>query len=103
MVSPAIITEAAHRLLEAAPGSRVILFGSHARGDAGPDSDVDFMVVEPQVKSRRAEMVRLSNVLRPLRIPADVLVTSQETFQQNSQVKGTVWHRAAKEGRVYEG
>lgn len=103
MVSQATIAEAAHLLLQAAPGSRVILFGSHARGDAGPDSDVDFMVVEPQVTSRRAEIVRLCNVLRPLRIPAEVLVTSHESFQENSQVKGTVWYRAAIEGRVYEG
>lgn len=102
MVTQATITEAVRRLHQAAPGSRVILFGSHARGDARPDSDVDFMVVEPQVTARRAEMVRLNDVLRSLRIPVDVLVTSEETFNRRRLVPGTVWYEAAREGRVYD-
>ena len=89
-------------LLEAAPKSRVILFGSHARGDADADSDVDFLVIEPQVQNRYAEMVRLREVLRPLLIPVDVLVVSQEKFDYWRDTPNTVYHRAAKEGRVYE-
>ena len=33
----------------AAPDAQVILFGSHARGEAGPHSDADFLVIEPEV------------------------------------------------------
>ena len=89
-------------LLEAAPGSRVILFGSHARGDAEADSDVDFMVVEPQVVNRHAEMVRLAEVLRPLLLPVDVVVVSAERFDYWQDTPNTVIYRAAKEGKVYE-
>lgn len=42
------IAEAGRRLAAAAPPqTRVILFGSHARGKAGPQSDLDRLVVEP--------------------------------------------------------
>ncbi len=45
-----LIEEAARRLASTArPPARVILFGSHARGDADDESDVDFVVIEPGV------------------------------------------------------
>jgi predicted nucleotidyltransferase len=76
MIDQATIERAVDSLLEAAPdGSRVILFGSHARGDARPDSDLDFLVIEPRVADHRAEMVRLHHVLQPMRVPVDVPVT----------------------------
>jgi predicted nucleotidyltransferase len=75
MVSDATIRDASRRLLEAAPNaSKIVLFGSFARGDAGLNSDVDFLVVEPGPIDRRAEMVRLRRALQPLRLPVDVLV-----------------------------
>ena len=69
--------QAAQLLGEAAKPARVILFGSYARGDAGEESDLDFLVVEPTLLDKFGEMVRLHQVLRPLRIAADVLVCSQ--------------------------
>ncbi len=101
MIDAELIDKAAQTLLEAAPGSRVILFGSHARGEARPDSDIDFLVVQPQVKARRAEMVRLSDALRSLGIYADVLVVSEETFQEWSDEPGTVVYQAVQEGKVF--
>lgn len=95
------IAEAVRRLQEAAPGSTVILFGSHARGDFGPDSDADFLVVEPEVAGRRDEMVRLRDVLRPLRIPVDVLVASADVFEKWSDTPGTVYYEAKLEGKVF--
>ena len=70
--------------------------------DAGPDSDLDFLVVEPSVVSRREEAVRLRDVLRPLRIPVDVLVVSEKTFRAWSDTPGTVLYVAAHEGRVFD-
>ena len=102
MIDDATITKAVDLLRQAAPGARVILFGSHARGQAGPVSDLDFLVVEPAVEARREEMVRLRDVLRPLRIPADVLVTSECTFQEWADTPGTVFYEASREGRVFD-
>jgi predicted nucleotidyltransferase len=102
MVTRETIEEAARLLLAAAPGSKVILFGSHARGDAREDSDVDFLVVEPQVEDGCAEAVRLTDVLRPLLLPVEVLVVSAERFDYWRDTPNTVMYRAVREGKVYE-
>ena len=96
------IEQAAHLLLAAAPGSKVILFGSHARGQAAPDSDLDFLVIEPMVTDHLAEMVRLRAALNPLRISADVLVVSEKVFDEWRDTPNTVIYDAAREGRIYE-
>lgn len=90
-------------LFEAAPaGSRVILFGSRARGEARADSDYDFLVIEPEVEDRFAEMVRLSSVLGEAMIPADVVVLSRATFELWRGEPNSLASRALREGRLYE-
>jgi uncharacterized protein len=95
-----VIDQAARRIVAAAPGARVILFGSHARGEAGPDSDVDLLVVEPHVADRFGEIVRLQRVLAPLRLPADVVVVSEAHVEEWGEVQSTMLHDALREGRV---
>jgi predicted nucleotidyltransferase len=102
VIDQATIEQAVNVLLECAPrGSEVIVFGSYARGDAGSDSDVDFLVIEPQLSDRRAEMVRLRSDLRPLRLPVDVLVVSRRAFDAWKDVPNNVIHHAAREGLAY--
>ncbi len=101
MIDEATISQAVSLLRKAAPGATIIVFGSHARGQAAEHSDLDVLVVEPQVEARREEMVRLRDVLRPLRIPADVLVVSEKTFREWRDTPGTILYEAAKEGRVF--
>lgn len=84
----------------APPQSKVLLFGSHSRGDATEGSDFDFLVIEPKVVSKAKEMVRLREALDPLRVPADVIVTSQEYVDEWGEVPGTMLHDALVEGRV---
>lgn len=100
MISQQTIMQAAQLLGEAAHPARVILFGSYARGDAGEESDLDFLVVEPTLLDKFGEMVRLRQVLRPLRIAADVLVCSQEEVNQQQQACSTAVYWALREGKV---
>jgi len=95
------IERAAHTLAETAGSPvRVILFGSHARGDARVGSDLDFLVIEPDVPDRHAEMVRLRSALHNLRRPIDVLVFSEAQVEEWGEARGTVLHAALSEGRV---
>ena len=103
MKLPESVEKAAARLHEARPDATIILFGSQARGDARADSDVDFLVVQSEVVSRREEMTQLSNLLRVLRLPADVLVASRRTFEKWAAVPGTIYYTAVKEGKVLYG
>lgn len=102
MVTTQIIEKAGRLLVAAAPpGSGVFLFGSHARGDARPDSDLDFLVVEPEVRDQHQEMVRLREVLRPLRVAADVVVTSRQLFEEWRTTPNNVFYEAAREGKAF--
>jgi uncharacterized protein len=96
----AVIREAGRRILRAAPpGSRVILFGSHARAEAGEHSDLDLLVIEPEVEDRGSESVRLRRTLRGLGAAADVIVVSENSVREWRDVYGTVIHSALSEGR----
>lgn len=96
------IERAAEALLATAPaGSRVILFGSQARCGADDRSDVDFLVIEPTVKDRLQEMLRLEEALRAMRLPVDILVLSATVFERWKATPNSIAYRAAREGRVY--
>ncbi len=102
-LSPELTTkleQAIATLRRIANPTRIILFGSHARGTADPDSDVDIMVVEPDVQNRFAETVRLHRALRPLRMPVDLIVIGEQAFQERATTPGTVYFEAANEGKV---
>jgi predicted nucleotidyltransferase len=85
----------------------IILFGSRARGDARPDSDVDLLVVEsepfsPQ-RSRRKEAARLYMALRGMAVSKDILLYSREEFESWKDSLNHVVGRAYREGRVLYG
>lgn len=103
-VDETLIAEAGRRLAAAAaPDSQVILFGSHARGEANTHSDVDFLVVEPEVDNEAEESIRLHRTLRDLRVPADVIVVSREYADRWREVRGGLIHAALSQGRVLAG
>ena len=102
MLEEKTIQSAANLLLNAAPGAKVILFGSYARGDAQPCSDLDFLVIEPQVKDRMGEMFRLRKMLRGLPVAVDGIVISAERFEFWNDTPNTLAYQALKEGKVYE-
>lgn len=103
MTDPSLIASAVRLLADAAHPDRIVLFGSHARGDADEGSDIDLLVIEPEVEDRAREMVRLRRVLRPLRVPFDVLVYSREEVERWGKQPGSALYWALKEGKVLYG
>lgn len=103
MVSDTDIAKAVETLARVAQPERIVLFGSHARGDAGADSDVDLLVIEREVEDRAREMVRLRRALRPLRIPVDLLVFSTADVVRWGDQPGSALYWALREGKVVYG
>lgn len=79
---------------------RIILFGSHARGDAGPDSDVDLLVVMPVKGSKLDKEVEIRMALRHIRVPKDIIVTTPQDYEWRKEIVGTIERPATREGRV---
>jgi predicted nucleotidyltransferase len=79
---------------------RIILFGSLARGDAGPGSDVDLLVVMTVEGSRREKAIEIGVALHDIRVSKDIIVTTPEDFEWRKDVIGTIEWPAAREGRV---
>ena len=74
-----------------------------ATGLANPHSDVDFLIVEPEVANEAEESVRLHRTLRDLRLPADVIVVSRDYADRWREVRGGVVHAALSQGRILAG
>jgi len=83
----------------AAP-AKVMLFGSHARGEADDRSAFNFLVIKQDIEDRFAEMARLNTILGHMLIPAEVVVASEEEVRRQGSVKGSLIHSAMSEGRV---
>jgi predicted nucleotidyltransferase len=103
MTDEDLIAEASRRLAAAAPDAKVILFGSRARGEGRSDSDLDLLVIEPELKSRRAEFVRLRQALGDLGVPVDLIVLSADYANQRAGVSGSTVNEAMRRGRVLVG
>lgn len=103
MLDETLIKEAGRRLTAAAPDADIILFGSRARGEARPDSDLDLLVIEPDFDRRSEEYGRLRRELRGLDVAIDLVIYRRREADQWRSVPGSFLHRALREGRVLAG
>lgn len=79
---------------------RIILFGSHARGDAGPDSDVDLLIVKDTPERPLDRMLTARRALGRANVPLDVFVLTPEEFAETKDVIGGIAYAPAKYGQV---
>ena len=103
MTEEDLIEEAGRRLTAAAPDADIILFGSRARGEARPDSDLDLLVIEPDFARRGEEYGRLRKELRGLEVAIDLVIYRRREADEWGGVPGSFLHRALGEGRVLVG
>lgn len=96
----AAIAAMVHRLVTQFQPERIILFGSHARGTAGPDSDVDLLVILPVTGSKRAKQIEMRVALHDIRVPKDIIVATPEEVARRGHVVGTLMRPALREGKV---
>jgi predicted nucleotidyltransferase len=99
-ISEEILDTVVGRLVALASPLKIILFGSMARGEARPQSDLDLLIVEKEVAEPYNEALRLDRALRDLMLPLDLVIISEDQFNRYSRVPGTVYYRSLKEGQV---
>ena len=98
---PPILTEIVARLVEAYKPERIYLFGSHARGEEGPDSDLDLMVIVPDDALPERRRSRLAyERLWGVGTAADVLVWTRSGFEGRLHVVSSLPAMIAREGRL---
>ncbi|MFH1438065.1 MAG: nucleotidyltransferase domain-containing protein [Pseudomonadota bacterium] len=94
------INEMVRRIVDLFKPDKVILFGSHARGTAGPESDVDLLIVMRVAGSKREKQVEVRLALHDIRISKDIIVVTPEEFEKHRSIAGTIVMPAVKEGKV---
>lgn len=99
MLDQKILNEIVRRIADAAQPQKIILFGSAARGDMGPNSDVDLLVVKDGV--RALDLMRhIYSKLRGVRAAVDVIVVSSEDVARYKDSHALVIKPALQEGKV---
>ena len=98
-VSDEILQEIVRRIVEVAKPKKIILFGSAAREEMGPDSDLDFLVIKSS-KNRRKTARKIRRRLIGIGIPKDIIVATPEDIERYKDTIGLIYRPALKEGKV---
>jgi len=95
-----LMDEIVRRIVRKVDPLKVILFGSHARGDARPDSDVDLMVIKDSSEPRYRRAGPIYTLLADLSAEVEVMVYTPEEVRQWAPVEEAFATTALCEGKV---
>ena len=100
MTTDVIISTMVERIVGRFAPTRVVLFGSRARGEATGGSDVDLLIVMGDVTDKRRAAVDIRRALGDLPVSKDIVVATPDDIASRGHVVGTVLHAALREGTV---
>ncbi len=100
MPTEAYLNEMITRIVRQVQPLQIILFGSYARGVAGPDSDIDLLVVLPYTVNKRHSAVAIRRLLTDMPISKDIFVTTPEEIKESKTQIGSFLGPALREGKV---
>jgi len=100
VVSMGQLKEIGQRIARAFDPERIVLFGSHARGDATETSDVDLLVVARTTNPKPKRSVPLYSLLRDYPFSKDILVYTPEEVEEYRHLRASLIHQALEEGIV---
>jgi len=100
MASLSDIQSLADKIVREFHPEKIILFGSHARGDATTGSDVDLMVIIASDEHPSSMAAKITNQVHPRNYALDLIVRSPETVRRRMQMNDWFIHDVMREGRV---
>jgi len=96
-----VLAEIVRRLVASYQPERIYLFGSRARGDAGPDSDYDLLLVVPDDAAPEKRRSRLAyQALRGTATAADVVVWTHTRFCERTHLRASLPGIVMREGKL---
>lgn len=102
MYTRSTIEQLAKKLAQvASPRAKIMLFGSHARAQSHEKSDVDFLVLEPELPDRKVEYFNLINAMGTHHV--DVLLMLQSDFDKRVDWVGSLPYYVKREGVLLHG
>jgi predicted nucleotidyltransferase len=102
--TPLVPPELLNRVVDYFHPRRVVLFGSRARGESGPDSDIDLLVIlDDDAPADRLTLRSGWEARRGYERPVDVIPVREAVYQRRAKVVGTLAYEAETDGiAVYE-
>ena len=94
------IPDMVRRMVERTSPSRVILYGSYARNEADPDSDVDLLVLFEKLDNRREVVTALYESVRDINVPKDILIATTSEYERFRTVVNTTFYCIGGDGKV---
>lgn len=94
-----VLREIVRRIVEAVAPEKIIMFGSAARGDMRPDSDVDLLIVKPGIDRRETARL-LYRKLAGVGVSKDILVATPQDLEQYRNTIGLIYRPALRDGKV---
>ncbi|MBV9397051.1 MAG: nucleotidyltransferase domain-containing protein [Bryobacterales bacterium] len=99
VVDQAILEEVVRRIVQTAHPRRILLFGSAARGQMGPNSDIDLLVLMPDGVHRRHTAQTLYKALAGVGIAKDIVVVTESDVRELGDEPSLILYPALREGR----
>jgi predicted nucleotidyltransferase len=88
------------KITEAIDPQKIILFGSWARGEGGPHSDIDLLIIQESTLARPQRYAQVRRLFWGMGLPMDILVYTPEEFARYQSVPGSFTHTVVHEGKV---
>jgi len=96
---PALVDHLVRQIVATVLPLRILLFGSAARGEMGPESDLDLLVVMPDGTHRRKTAQQLYRTLDGQGHPFDVIVATPSDLERHKDTVGLIYREILHEGR----
>ena len=100
MGDPALLDEITRAIVERFNPVRIVLFGSRARGDADPQSDIDLLIEMESTKRPPERALDIISLFGLRKWSMDVVVYTPEELERHRRIRGTLASIVETEGKV---